>query len=247
MDLFLEAHREPPMRIVIVIDIDIDATDDPLYGNQNGRHFHGYYDSYCYLPLCVFCGRHLLAAKPRSSANDAAGGAIEEDARIVAHIRRHWPRTTIVIRADSGFCRDDPMSWCEENGVQFVLGMASNERCKGGQFVLGAMSPAIRMTATRSPSSSARFPVSLQASPPAPLSIVATADRQGLQVHVSHTRGITSPTIRRELRRRNAIEAVIGHMKQDGHLERNALKGAGETPSTHAYPLKPGGGPASPI
>jgi hypothetical protein len=124
VDLFLEAHREPPMRIVI----DLDATDDPLYGDQEGRHFHGYYDCYCYLPLYVFCGRHLLAAKLRSSANEAADGAVQEVARIVGHIRQHWPRTTIVIRADSGFCRDDLMSWCEENGVQFVIGMASNER-----------------------------------------------------------------------------------------------------------------------
>jgi hypothetical protein len=124
VDLFLEAHREPPMRIVI----DLDATDDPLYGDQEGRHFHGYYDCYCYLPLYIFCGRHLLAAKLRSSANDAADGACEEVARIVGQIRQQWPRTTIVIRADSGFCRDDLMNWCEENGVQFVLGMASNER-----------------------------------------------------------------------------------------------------------------------
>jgi hypothetical protein len=124
VDLFLEAHREPPMRIVI----DLDATDDPLYGDQEGRHFHGYYDCYCYLPLYIFSGRHLLAAKLRSSANDAADGAVQEVARIVGHIRQHWPRTTIVIRADSGFCRDDLMSWCEENGVQYVLGLAGNER-----------------------------------------------------------------------------------------------------------------------
>ena len=124
VDLFLEAHREPPMRIVI----DLDATDDPLYGDQEGRHFHGYSDCYCYLPLYVFCGRHLLAAKLRSSANDAADGAVQEVARIVGHIRQQWPRTTIVIRADSGFCRDDLMSWCEESGVQYVLGLASNER-----------------------------------------------------------------------------------------------------------------------
>lgn len=124
VDLFLEAHREPPMRIVI----DLDATDDPLYGEQEGRHFHGYYDCYCYLPLYIFCGRHLLAAKLRSSANDAANGATEEIARIVGHIRERWPNTTIVIRADSGFCRDDLMSWCEANNVQYVLGLAGNER-----------------------------------------------------------------------------------------------------------------------
>ena len=124
LDLFVDAHAEPPTRIVI----DLDATDDPLYGAQEGRHFHGYYDCYCYLPLYIFCGRHLLAAKLRSSANDAADGACAEVARIVGHIRKHWPKTTIVIRADSGFCRDDLMTWCEENGVQYVLGMAGNER-----------------------------------------------------------------------------------------------------------------------
>jgi hypothetical protein len=124
VDLFLDAHREPPTRIVI----DLDATDDPLYGEQEGRHFHGYYDCYCYLPLYIFCGRHLLAAKLRSSANDAADGATEEVARIVGHIREHWPRTTIVIRADSGFCRDDLMTWCEQNSVQYVLGLAGNKR-----------------------------------------------------------------------------------------------------------------------
>ena len=124
VDLFLDAHTEPPVRIVI----DLDATDDPLYGEQEGRHFHGYYDCYCYLPLYIFCGPHLLAAKLRSSANDAADGATEEVARIVGHIREHWPNTTIVIRADSGFCRDDLMRWCEDNGAQYVLGLAGNER-----------------------------------------------------------------------------------------------------------------------
>ena len=124
VDLFLEAHGEPRRRI----EIDLDATDDPLYGDQEGRHFHGYYDCYCYLPLYIFCGRHLLAAKLRSAANDAADGAVQEVARIVAHIREVWPKTTIVIRADSGFCRDDLMTWCEENGVQYVLGMAGKKR-----------------------------------------------------------------------------------------------------------------------
>lgn len=124
VDIFLDAHREPPIRIVI----DLDATDDPLHGSQEGRHFHGYYDCYCYLPLYIFCGRHLLAAKLRSSSVDAADGSVEEIARIVAHIRERWPTTTIVIRADSGFCRDDLMSWCEANNVQYVLGLAGNSR-----------------------------------------------------------------------------------------------------------------------
>ena len=126
VDLFLEAHEEPPLRIVL----DLDASDDPLYGEQEGRHFHGYYDCYCYLPLYIFCGRHLLCAKLRSSSVDAADGAMEEIARIVAHIRERWPTTSIVIRADSGFCRDDLMSWCENNNVKYVLGLAGNGRLR---------------------------------------------------------------------------------------------------------------------
>lgn len=136
VDLFLDAHsadagghpkrqqKEPPSRIVI----DLDATDDPVHGEQEGRHFHGYYDCYCYLPLYIFCGRHLLAAKLRSSSLDAAHGSVAEMARIVGQIRARWPKTTIVIRADSGFCRDDLMTWCEINDVQYVLGLAGNTR-----------------------------------------------------------------------------------------------------------------------
>ena len=124
VDLFLEAHAEPPIRIVL----DLDATDDPVYGEQEGRHFHGYYDCYCYLPLYIFCGRHLLAAKLRTSSVDAADGSVAEVARIVGQIRACWPDTRIVIRADSGFCRDDLMTWCEANNVQYVLGLAGNSR-----------------------------------------------------------------------------------------------------------------------
>jgi hypothetical protein len=124
VDVFMDAHSEPPVRIVL----DLDATDDPLYGEQEGRHFHGYYDCYCYLPLYIFCGRHLLVAKLRTSSVDAADGSVEEVARIVAQIRERWPATSIVIRADSGFCRDDLMSWCEENNVNYVLGLAGNRR-----------------------------------------------------------------------------------------------------------------------
>lgn len=124
VDIFLDAHAEPPSRIVL----DLDATDDPVYGEQEGRHFHGYYDCYCYLPLYVFCGRHLLAAKLRTSSVDAADGSVAEVARIVGQIRARWPETTIVIRADSGFCRDDLMTWCEANDVQYVLGLAGNSR-----------------------------------------------------------------------------------------------------------------------
>src|SRR6202044_3675068 len=111
--------------------LDLDATDDPLHGNQEGRFFHGYYDGYCYLPLYIFCGRHLLAAKLRRANADAAAGAVEETARLVAQIRRRWPRVRILLRGDSGFCRDELMSWCEANRVDFLFGLARNPRLVG--------------------------------------------------------------------------------------------------------------------
>jgi Transposase DDE domain group 1 len=124
VDLFVEAHERAPRQIIL----DLDATDDPLHGEQEGRFFHGHYGCYCYLPLYIFCGRDLLAATLRRADADAAAGAVEEVARLVAHIRARWPRTRILLRADSGFARDDLMTWCEENGVDFVLGLAKNER-----------------------------------------------------------------------------------------------------------------------
>ena len=124
VDLLLEAHDRPPQQIIL----DLDATDDPLHGHQEGRFFHGYYDCYCYLPLYVFCGRHLLAAKLRPSNIDASAGSVEEVARIVAQIRRRWPRTRILLRADSGFAREALMAWCETNRVDFVFGLARNAR-----------------------------------------------------------------------------------------------------------------------
>ena len=122
--LFLEAHRKPPRQITL----DLDATDDPIHGHQEGRFFHGYYDCYCYLPLYIFCGRHLLAAKLRRSNIDAAAGACEEVERIVARIRAAWPETRILLRADSGFAREALMAWCEANGVDYLFGLARNER-----------------------------------------------------------------------------------------------------------------------
>jgi hypothetical protein len=124
VDLFLEAHERAPEHIIL----DLDATDDPLHGEQEGRFFHGYYDCYCYLPLYVFCGRHLLVAKLRRANMDAAAGAVEEVARVVARIRARWPGTRILLRADSGFARDELMAWCEENGVDFLFGLAQNKR-----------------------------------------------------------------------------------------------------------------------
>jgi hypothetical protein len=124
IDLFLDAHRKAPEQITL----DLDATDDPLHGHQEGRFFHGYYDCYCYLPLYVFCGRHLLAAKLRRSNIDACAGAVDEIGRIVRRIRSRWPRVRILLRADSGFAREPLMAWCEDNQVDYLFGLARNER-----------------------------------------------------------------------------------------------------------------------
>jgi hypothetical protein len=124
VELFLDAHGKPPKQIIL----DLDATDDPLHGHQEGRFFHGYYDCYCYLPLYIVCGRHLLAAKLRRSNIDASAGAVEEVARIVAQIRARWRKTRILLRADSGFAREALMAWCEANRVDFLFGLARNER-----------------------------------------------------------------------------------------------------------------------
>jgi hypothetical protein len=124
VDLFLDAHAKAPARITL----DLDATDDPIHGRQEGRFFHGYYDAYCYLPLYIFCGDHLLAAKLRRSNIDASAGATEEIARIVGRIRARWPRVKILLRADSGFAREALMAWCEANKVDFLFGLARNAR-----------------------------------------------------------------------------------------------------------------------
>ena len=124
VDLFLDAHNKPPAQITL----DLDATDDPLHGHQEGRFFHGYYDCYCYLPLYIFCGRHLLAAKLRRSDSDGAAGTVEELVRIVGQIRARWPRVRILLRGDSGFCREALMAWAEANRVDYVFGLARNVR-----------------------------------------------------------------------------------------------------------------------
>jgi hypothetical protein len=121
---FLDAHERPPSRIVL----DLDATDDALHGEQEGRFFHGYYRHYCYLPLYIFCGSFLLCAKLRPSDIDGSAGAVEELERIIGQIRARWPEVEIWIRADSGFARNEIMTWCEGNGVEYVLGLARNPR-----------------------------------------------------------------------------------------------------------------------
>ena len=126
VDVFLQAHGEPPPEIIL----DLDATDDPLHGEQEGRFFHGYYGHYCYLPLYIFCGEHLLAARLRPSNIDPAAGSQEELEGIVKQIRQAWPDVKITLRGDSGFCREELMAWCETHDVHYVLGLAKNERLK---------------------------------------------------------------------------------------------------------------------
>jgi hypothetical protein len=126
VDIFLEAHRKPPREIVL----DLDATDTPLHGEQEGRFFHGYYNHYCYLPLYIFCGDHLLCARLRPSNLDASAGSLAEVERIVQQIRARWPKVRILLRADSGFCREELMAWCENNDVDYVFGLARNERLR---------------------------------------------------------------------------------------------------------------------
>jgi hypothetical protein len=124
VDIFLEAHAKAPRQIVL----DLDVTDTPLYGKQEERFFHGYYNEYCYLPLYIFCGDHLLCARQRASNQDASAGSGEEVERVVQQIRRRWPKVGIILRADSAFCREELMVWCEQNRVDYVLGLARNAR-----------------------------------------------------------------------------------------------------------------------
>jgi hypothetical protein len=124
--VFLEAHLEAPEQIVL----DLDTTDLTLHGHQEGRFFHGYYDSYCYLPLYIFSGEHLLCARLRTADQDAAAGSKDEVERIVGQIRAAWPEVEIIVRADSGFCREELMQWCEEHEVKFVVGFARNDKLR---------------------------------------------------------------------------------------------------------------------
>ena len=133
VQVFVEAHGTAPKEIIL----DIDATDLPLHGGQEGRFFPGYYDGYCYLPLYIFCGDHVLCARMRESNSDAASGSLVEIERVVKQIRAAWPEVSIIVRGDSGFCRNEIMSWCEANGVDYVLGLARNRRLQkviGGEM-----------------------------------------------------------------------------------------------------------------
>jgi hypothetical protein len=126
VNVFIESYKQAPVEIVL----DMDTTDLPLHGRQEGRFFHGYYDSYCYLPLYVFCGDHVLCARMRDANHDAAFGCLQEIERIVKQIRVAWPEVNILLRGDSGFCRNELMSWCESKGVDFLFGLARNKRLR---------------------------------------------------------------------------------------------------------------------
>jgi DDE family transposase len=135
VEMFLTAHEQALAQIVV----DLDATDDPLHGQQEGRFFHGYYGGYCYLPLYIFCGTHLLCARLRRSDGDASSGSVEEVERIAAQIRQSWPEVHIILRADSGFAREELMAWCEGHGVDYVFGLARNarlQRALGGELAV---------------------------------------------------------------------------------------------------------------
>jgi hypothetical protein len=126
VNVYVESQATPPDEIVL----DLDATDIPLYGHQPERFFHGYYDSYCYLPLYIFAGDQLLCARLRPANQDAAAGSLDEVKRIVGQLRQRWPEVKIVLRADSGFCREELMAWCEQNHTDYVFGLARNQRLR---------------------------------------------------------------------------------------------------------------------
>jgi hypothetical protein len=133
VNVFVESHQKAPEEIIL----DVDSTDLPLHGQQEGRFFHGYYDSYCYLPLYIFCGDQVLCARLRQSNSDAYAGSLVELQRIIAQIRAAWPEVKILVRGDSGFSRNQLMSWCEENGVGYILGLPRNPRLRriiGGEM-----------------------------------------------------------------------------------------------------------------
>ena len=136
VNVFLEAYPTAPAEIVL----DIDTTDMALHGKQEDRFFHGYYGHYCYLPLYIFCGDHVLCSRLRPSSVGAAVGSRKELERVITQIRQRWPEVRIILRADSGFCTDEIMTWCEANRVGYVLGLARNKRLEG--LVAGSLAEA---------------------------------------------------------------------------------------------------------
>ena len=122
VDIFIESYKKAPEEIIL----DFDATDDEVHGKQEGRFFHGYYDQYCFLPLYVFCGEHLLAAYLRPSNIDGAKHSLGILGLLVKRLREAWPKTRIIVRADSGFYRWKLMRWCDNYGIDYILGLAKN-------------------------------------------------------------------------------------------------------------------------
>ena len=127
VEQFIRVRGGKPKELVL----DLDATDDPLHGEQEGRFYHGYYRCYCYLPLYVFCERYVLGAKLRVSNLDGSEGAVQEMEWIVGQLRAKWPKLRITLRADSSFAREALMKWCEEHRVDYVFGLARNRRLEG--------------------------------------------------------------------------------------------------------------------
>lgn len=124
VEIFIDQHTTPPTEIIL----DLDSTDDPVHGHQLGRFFQGYYREYCFLPLYIFCGQYPLCAKLRPADIDASAGSLKQVQRLVKRLREVWPEIPITLRADSGFCRDNLMSWCEANQVRYVFGLPKNTR-----------------------------------------------------------------------------------------------------------------------
>ena len=126
VDVFIRMRSKQGVPQELVLDLD--ATDDPVHGDQLGKFFHGYYKSYCYLPLYTFCGGWPLGAVLRPSNIDGCAGTVRELERIVPKLRAAWPSVRIVIRADSGFCREHILRWCENHNVDYIIGLAKNKR-----------------------------------------------------------------------------------------------------------------------
>jgi len=124
LDNFIASYDHAPDEIIL----DFDSTDDTVHGHQEGRFFHGYYDQYCFLPLYVFCGEHLLVSYLRPSKIDGAKHAWAILALLTKRLRKVWPGVKIILRADSGFCRHRMLSWCERHGVEYIIGIAQNNR-----------------------------------------------------------------------------------------------------------------------
>ena len=124
IDNFIASHKNPPKEIIL----DFDATDDLIHGLQEGRYFHGYYGDYCFLPLYVFCGKQLLVSYLRTSKKDAAHHFWAILSLLVKRFRQSWPDVKIILRADSGFCRHQALTWCEKNNVYYIVGIARNKR-----------------------------------------------------------------------------------------------------------------------